>query len=84
MKKLLLLTLTTFLFAQSPLLDGLERGLAEEQRDACALAKAEARNKYDVKDMDVGCLCEKSDSREWRCFVKFQYLPKERHEQGSK
>lgn len=76
MKKLLLLTITTFLFAQTPFLNGLQRAYAEEQRDACALAKSEAREKYNVQSMDVGCLCEKSDSKEWTCVAKFTYLLK--------
>ncbi|MBU1990108.1 hypothetical protein KJ691_05110 [bacterium] len=77
MKKLILLTLSTLLFAQTALIQGLERGSNIEKRDACALAKKTAKENYDVKDIDVGCLCEKSDSREWMCFVHFMYLPKE-------
>ena len=77
MKKLLLITISTFLLAGSALQDGLERGSAPFQRDACKIAKQEARDNYDVKDIDVGCNCEKSDSREWMCFVKFKYLTEE-------
>lgn len=77
MKKLLLIMLSTVLFADSPLLDGLERGNSPYKRDACKMAKAEARKNYNVVDINVGCSCEKSDAREWMCFVKFKYLPKE-------
>lgn len=75
MKKLLLLILATFLWAQSPLAKGLERASAQYQSDACKMAKTIAKEKYDVKDIDVECVCEKSDSREWMCFVRFEYLP---------
>ncbi|MDD2906279.1 MAG: hypothetical protein PHH41_09255 [Sulfurimonas sp.] len=76
MKTLFLLTITTFLFAQEPLQEGIERAFALEKNDSCDKAKKEAKAKYDVKDMDVGCLCEKSDSREWSCIARFLYLPK--------
>ena len=75
MKKLLLLTLTTFLCAQTPLLSSPQRANPPEQRDACALAKSLAKEKYNVQSMDVGCRCEKSDAKDWSCVVKFQYLP---------
>ncbi|MDD2791043.1 MAG: hypothetical protein PHU40_10320 [Sulfurimonas sp.] len=78
MKTLLLLTITTFLFAQTPLSEGIERAFALDKNDSCDMAKAQAKAKYDVKDMDVGCLCEKSDSREWSCIARFKYLPKEK------
>lgn len=81
MKKILLIAISTILFAQTDvnnkLVDGLERASAPYQRDACKMAKAEARKNYDVKDINVGCTCEKSDAREWMCFVRFKHLPKE-------
>lgn len=80
MKKLLLIAISTLLLADSALLDGLERASHEYKREACNMAKAEAKKNYDVKDMNVGCSCEKNDSREWMCFVRFKYLPEEAQE----
>lgn len=80
MKKLILLTLATFLFAQSGLVEGLERASDKYKYDACKMAKTIAKANYDVKDIDAECICEKSDAKEWMCFVKFQYLPKEKNE----
>ena len=77
MKKLLLLILSTFIFADSNLIDGLERGSSLYKRDACNIAKEEARKNYNVQDMNVGCNCEKSDAREWMCFVRFKHIQKE-------
>lgn len=58
------------------LVDGLERASAPQKMDACKAAKDIARKNYDVKDMNVGCTCERSDAHEWMCFVGFTYLPK--------
>ncbi len=80
MKQLLLITISTLIFAQDQLIEGLERGSAVHKKEACSIAKEEARKKYDVQDMNVGCNCEKSDSRLWMCFVKFKYLPKAKEE----
>ncbi|WP_373001684.1 hypothetical protein [Sulfurimonas sp.] len=77
MKILILSIIATFLLADSKLIDGLERASAEHKRDACALAKKEAKKNYDVKEMNAGCNCEISDAREWMCFVKFKHLSKE-------
>ncbi len=79
MKTLILLTITTFLFAESTLLDGLERASAQHKREACQMAKKIARENYNVQDMNVGCNCEKSDAREWMCFVRFKYIKDEKN-----
>jgi hypothetical protein len=76
MKKLILIVVSTFLLADSTLVDGLERGSSRYKSDSCDIAKAKAKENYDIKEMDVGCVCEKSDSKEWMCFIKFKYLPK--------
>ncbi|MBU1657661.1 hypothetical protein KKG72_01235 [bacterium] len=76
MKKLILMTLSTFLLAENVVVDGLERAMAQYKRDACEKAKSRAKENYDVKDINAECTCEKSDSREWMCFVRFKHLPK--------
>lgn len=80
MKTLIFLTIATFLWAQSGLEKGLERASNKYKYDACKMAKAIAKENYDVKDIDAECICEKSDAKEWMCFVNFQYLPKEKSE----
>ncbi|NCO00221.1 MAG: hypothetical protein GW906_00105 [Epsilonproteobacteria bacterium] len=77
MKAILFLSLCTFLLGDSALIDGLERASHRYKRDACEMAKTMARKNYDVKEMNVGCNCEKSDNKEWMCFVRFKYSPKE-------
>ncbi len=79
MKTLILLTITTILFAQSTLVDGLERASAKHKREACLMAKQIARENYNVEDMNVGCNCERSDAREWMCFVRFKYIKEPQH-----
>jgi len=76
MKKLLFLTLATFLWAQNPLADGLERASSKHKFDACKMAKAIAKENYDVQEINAECTCEKSDAKEWMCFVKFKYFPR--------
>jgi len=65
---------STLLLAQGTIIDGLERGEAEIKRDACKAAKESAKKNYDVRDINVGCNCEISDSRQWMCFVRFKHF----------
>jgi hypothetical protein len=78
MKKLLLITLSTFLFSDALLIGGIESASAKEKAEACESAKTQAKENYNVQDMNVGCTCEKSDAKEWMCFVRFEYLAKEK------
>jgi len=75
MKKFILLTICTFLFAEPMLIDGLERANSKYKRDACKMAKSKAKRNFNVKDMNVGCSCEIFDSRDWMCYVHFKYQP---------
>jgi len=76
MKTLLLLLITSALFAQEEATQGLERALMPQKRDACIEAKRKAKENYNIIDMNVGCTCEKSDDRRWNCFVIFTHIPK--------
>jgi hypothetical protein len=74
MKTLLFLIISTFLSAETIVVqEGLERAIARYKSDACSMAKAQARKKYEVVDMDPGCRCERTDAREWQCDIEFTY-----------
>ncbi len=79
MKQLILLTIASILFGESNLLSGLERASDQHKREACQKAKALARENYKIQDINVGCNCEKSDAREWMCFVRFTYIKSEQN-----
>lgn len=70
--------MTAFLFADALPKEGVERGLARYESDACALAKKAVRENYEVIDQNP-CICELTDGREWICFIRFTYTepPKE-------
>ena len=55
-----------------------ERAIARYERDACDMAKQQARERYDVVEMDPGCRCEITDGREWLCDVGFTCRVKEK------
>ena len=78
MKTLLFLSLITFVFAEQMPVQGIERALMQEKREACIQARAQAKEKYDIVDINAGCTCEKSDDRRWNCFVLFTHIPKEK------
>lgn len=78
MKTLLFLSLITSLFADSKATQGIERVLMPQKRDACIQARAQAKEKYTIVDINAGCTCEKSDDRRWNCFVLFTHIPKEK------
>jgi hypothetical protein len=77
MKKLLLITLLPlFTLADANLTHELERGIAKDKREACRIAKNQAKENYKVVELNVGCSCEKTDGRDWLCFVGFSSLGK--------
>lgn len=80
MVKLILLIISTVILANEQLFDGLERASSQYKREACQMAKDSAKKNYNVQDMNVGCNCEKSDAREWMCFVRFKYLKDSKQE----
>lgn len=81
MKTLILLLIATLSFADQAPIKGLERASAPQKRDACQAAKEQARQNYNVVDINVGCTCEKSSPHQWICFVGFEYTPEEKIEQ---
>ena len=78
MKTLLLTFITTLLFAQQEPIQGLERALMPQKRDACIQAKKQANENYNIVDINVGCTCEKSDDGRWNCFVIFYHKGKKK------
>ncbi|MEA1917206.1 MAG: hypothetical protein U9N42_06720 [Campylobacterota bacterium] len=54
--------------------NGIEDGYAKYKSDACDRAKEQAYEKHNILNMDVGCSCEKDDSRQWMCVVKYEYV----------
>lgn len=78
MKTLILLLIATLSFAVQAPIQGLERASAPQKRDACQLAKEQARQNDNVVDINVGCTCEKSSPYLWICFVGFEYIPQEK------
>jgi len=75
MKKLLLITIIPILtLADSNLTQELERGIAKDKREACKIAKTNAKQNYKVVNLNAGCSCEKTDGRDWLCFVGFSSL----------
>jgi hypothetical protein len=78
MKTLLLLSLITSIFAEQVPIQGIERVLMPQKRDACIQARAQAKENYNIVAINAGCTCEKSDDRRWNCFVLFTHIPKEK------
>ncbi|MDY0121180.1 MAG: hypothetical protein RBR54_04490 [Sulfurimonas sp.] len=78
MKTLLFLSIITSLFAKQEAIQGIERVLMQEKREACIQARAQAKEKYNIVEINAGCTCEKSDDRRWNCFVLFTHIPKEK------
>lgn len=79
MKPLLLLLTATLLLADTESQQGFERAIARYDNDACTQAKALARERYNIVDMNPGCRCERTDSHEWQCDVGFTYTSRKEH-----
>lgn len=55
--------------------EGFERGIERYQRDACDIARKNAKAKYAIVEMDAGCRCERGDDHNWHCDIGFTYRP---------
>ncbi len=64
--------ITTLLMAEGELHKDLESAIDRYEDSACQKARTQAKEKYEVVDM-TRCTCERIDSYEWRCFVRFTY-----------
>ena len=79
MKILIPLTAALFAFADSSEpKQGYERAIDRYNNQACSKAKKQARERYEIIEMDPGCRCETTDSREWQCDVGFTYTEKKK------
>lgn len=76
MRALLLFFISLSLWGEAHPTEGLERAVGRYKHDVCDEAKRLAKERYEIVDMDVGCICEMTDSREWICFSKFIYSSK--------
>ena len=78
MKTLLLLFTAVLALAEAEPKQGYERAIDRYNNQACSKAKAKARENYVIVDMNPGCRCETTDSREWQCDVGFTYTEKKK------
>ena len=76
MKRLLLLTAAVFALADTEPKQGYERAIDRYSNSACEKARAKAKETYEIVEMDAGCRCETTDSREWQCDIGFTYTEK--------
>lgn len=76
MKTLLLLITAALLWAESTPKQGYERVISRYEYDACDKVKTLVKERYEVVEMDAGCRCERTDSREWQCDIGFTYTQK--------
>ena len=78
MKTLVLLIAAVFALAENEPKQGYERAIDRYSNTACDKARAQARANYEIVEMDAGCRCETTDSREWQCDIGFTYIEKKR------
>lgn len=81
MKRLLPLLIACAAFADTAPKQGFERLIDRYEYDACRKLKELVKSRYEIVDMDAGCRCERTDSREWQCDIGFTYLPAPQREE---
>jgi hypothetical protein len=75
MKRLLLLTVSLYALAD-PASKTYERAIDRYENQACDKARKQARERFDIIEMDAQCRCERTDSREWQCDIGFTHSGK--------
>lgn len=72
MNKILLIHI--MLFSSLMAEQGHKQGIANDKKKACSIAKEAARAEYHVFQMNSGCKCQNTDTKEWICEILFSYM----------